>query len=397
VGPAGSVRPSPAPEPSADIDVRLAHRKIQEEPDRAGDGYLSAHKADRLDVHGLLDLLRVRADVLQVRAPSLPAGQVVQRIASRPVPPPPPPGVPAHRPGPAIPPMPPSNPEPSGAFPVHTHNGAAGCLGRLLAIAVLAFFALVGVDMALEEWVGAQGRLADSLASAGVEPQMDLPSLLSQGEPNAVFQVVLACDPTALDCRKTLNWLTAWQEKDAAAPAVPALGPPRLVFLQRVGDDAEALTAGAALQALDEQDLFWSSVPALAKPSQSMHIQALRQLVETVGGKEIRWERDRADPDTQLHVRTDCTMAEALEMPAGVAVLASGQPLEPTSLVSAEALQAALAVSAHALQRAIETHAGDAAAGQLALLQGQKPMVQQRYLHWILRSQRMGPLPPTAP
>jgi hypothetical protein len=561
--PATSTRPSPAPEPSADIDVSLAHRKIQVEPDRAGDGYLSAHTADRLDVDGLLALLRVRADLLQVRAPSLPAGQGVQRIESpewarlfplpkpepiavpapdprfaamvvhpivrpawgrdrrlpfvsrieapsgqplpvaprrpvevdawayvdvdavdppdparellhdlapsvgglpalprlrmateRPVrrdvqaravemnrvpqhgrsepapvaehaspaerasptehqharppvalrptpppppPPPPPPEVPSYRPGPMIPPVPPPNPASPGAFPVHTRSGAGGCLARLLAIGVLALIAWVGVDMALEEWVGAQGRLADSLASAGVEPQTELPPLLSQGEPNAVFQVLLACDPTVLDCRKTLHWLTAWQAKEAEAPTIPALGPPRLVFLQRVGDDPDALTVGAALQALDAQDLFWSSVPALAEPSQSMQIEALRLLVDLAGGKGTRWERDRTDPDTQLHVRTDRTMAEALEVPAGVGVLASGQPLDPTVLRSAESLQAALAVSALALQRAIETHAGDVAAGQLSLLQGQKPMVQQRYLHWILRSQRMGPVPPPAP
>jgi len=270
------------------------------------------------------------------------------------------------------------------------HSGAPGCLGRLLGVALLAFLSWVAVDMGVAALVAVQlERLAQAATAADTAPTA-LATLTTRGDSDAALQLVLACDLAEVACQQQLRWLQEFCEADGAAAGLPGGKAPRLVFLH--APEPPHIEIAQALQALAMQYRFWQAVAGLNDRRLPLTVEDVELLAQRVGANLPRWRRERTEAEISLRVRTDRTMAEALGMPAGRGLLASGLPLSAAETANQAALLLALQTHVGQLASAVAQHDGDVTTGQAALLQSLPERVRSRYQQWILQGERAGVL-----
>lgn len=270
-----------------------------------------------------------------------------------------------------------------------SHIGAFGCLGKLVGLLLLIGASLVAVEIALQTWSENHGALVEQLAGAGLDTDVELPTLLAQGEPDAPLQIVLACDLATPHCQRVLGWLLQFRAGNPVQVRPDHDDKPRLVVLHRAtGDEARRVAEG--LQALDHEGHFWEVMAKVTASPRPLGIGQVQALADDAGVKLARWNRMKAEQEIALRVRTDTTMADALEMPPGIAVLVSGQPIPTEALTTEVALVEALKGQAEGLARLLKANEGDVAQAHEAALAGLPEAVRQRYVAWILRGERAG-------
>lgn len=282
----------------------------------------------------------------------------------------------------------PDQPELDPSLPVRTvrqRTAAPQFFARLGGLAVLVLLAWNGVDALLHGWVMYQATLVESLQNAGLHIDHRLPPLTSVGEPDAPLQIVAACDAAQQDCRQLLVNLMTSRDRTKLSS--------RLVWLQRPAEDDASEQLAVGLQAAQTQQVLWPVLRRLATVPGKPTLQQLRTAVEDVHGFPHRLTRDIEDSETVLHVATDRTMAEALEIPDDVSVLVSGVPLRPEDVKDLASLEAALQRHGAILEKAIDATEGHVEAAWLRVVAERPARVRDRYIAWILRGERARALP----
>lgn len=296
--------------------------------------------------------------------------------------------LPTDMPPPDAQPAPPATP----ALPVlrtQVRTAAPRFFARLVGLATLVLLAWNGVDALLHAWVVYQDRLVQTLQDAGLRVDHRLPPLNAVGEPDAPLQIVVACDAAQAPCRQLLGRVLGARDQAGM--------PTRVVWLQRPDDSDASAQVAAALQAAQTQQVLWPVLRRLATMGGTPTLKQIERTVEDVHGYARRMERDLDDPDNLLHIATDRTMAEALEIPEDVSVLVSGRPLRPQDVGDPSSLEAALQKEAATLQKAMDEADGHVEAAWLRLVADLPARVRDRYVAWILRGERARALPDARP
>jgi hypothetical protein len=263
-------------------------------------------------------------------------------------------------------------------------SAAPRFFARLAALAFLVLAAWQIVDLALHGWVVWQEHLVQTLQNAGLRANHRIPPLAALGEADAPVQIVAACDAIEPSCRTLLGRLLNWRDRHADDT--------RLVWLQRPAAEPDSEQLAAALQATASQSVLWPVLRRLSTEPGRLTVAQVQKAVVAARGFASRWQRDLDDSDVLMHVVTDRTMAQALEIPEDVSVIVSGVPLLAGDVRDQATLDTALDLRA---AQAIAT-GGDRAA-LLALLAERPKRVRERYDAWILRGERLSALPREAP
>jgi hypothetical protein len=233
------------------------------------------------------------------------------------------------------------------------------------------------VDGGLERWVVWLAAWAAQWQPRAGELR-PLAPLNTLGPADAPVQLVLACDVAEPGCRQRLGVLVAWQaQHDDEA---------RLILLQRPSDPHRPVAE--SLQAAARQGLLWRVLSRCQARPELLEVAAVGDVVRTVDGHPVRWRRDLAEAEVALQVGTERTMAAALGLTADAPVLLSGVPLSAADLGSSAATTAALDREWLKLKQRVAHHRGKVGAAQLELLHGLAPATRQRYVAWILHSER---------
>jgi hypothetical protein len=290
---------------------------------------------------------------------------------------------------PTLEPAPAASPLPLPTVTIRKRTAAPQFFARLLVLGTLVLAAWNGVDLLLHGWVLYQDRLVESLQNAGLRVEHRLPPLNALGDPDAPLQIVVACDAAQAPCRQLLGRTLAARDQAGM--------PTRLVWLQRPEDTETSAQVAAVLQAAQTQQVLWPVLRRLATVGGTPSQHELEAAVEAVHGFARRLQRDLDDPENLLHIATDRTMAEALEIPDDVSVLVSGRPLQPRDVRDPASLEAALQREAAALQQAMDAADGHVEAAWLRLVADRPARVRDRYVAWILRGERARALPEARP
>lgn len=263
-------------------------------------------------------------------------------------------------------------------------SAAPRFFARLAALAFLVLASWQIVDLALHGWVVWQEHLVQTLQNAGLRANHRIPPLAALGEVEAPVQIVAACDAIEPSCRTLLGRLLNWRDRHADDT--------RLVWLQRPAAEPDSEQLAAALQATASQSVLWPVLRRLSTEPGRLTVAQVQKAVVAARGFSSRWQRDLDDSDVLMHVVTDRTMAQALEIPEDVSVIVSGVPLLAGDVRDQATLDTALDLRA---AQAIAT--GDDRAALLALMAERPKRVRERYDAWILRGERLSALPREAP
>ena len=272
-----------------------------------------------------------------------------------------------------------------------TSSGTLGCLGRFVGIGVVMLAAWGLVDVGLEVWVDSQEHVARRLHAVGVVGPQRLPGLVAVGAPDGVVAAVLACDATALPCRRALGDVLAWIEAEPAGWSGKGEAARRLLWLQRPRDDGAALDVAVSLHALAVAGRAPDLWRALAGTVGAVDGALALRLARQVGIESTRLARDREDPELALQVRNQRTMAAALGMDAEVALSVAGLPIAGVTTAGRAELLAVADRHEAALFAALAAHGDDKGKAHRALLHDLPSRERERYLAWIVRGRRVGP------
>lgn len=273
-------------------------------------------------------------------------------------------------------------------------SGCFGCVGRLIAVAVVAFAAWVIVDVGLRRFVESDLAAAWKAAADDVpvrKPRSAVDGLIEIGPRESLLPIVVTFDPADPVGVHRVAALLRWQSERGVDLGLPTGREPRIVLLPVAGAEGSDLVR--RLLVLHSKGELVDAWPELVAGDAGIEPAAL-----------IRHAAEADIDEAGLTILAQATAARELERT--VATISRVFGLRPpfSLAVAGRALPSAAVEDPAALTQALEQAAATALAaardhGPAAweeLLQGVPEAQAERWSRWIVRGERVAATAPAA-